>query len=35
MAIFTFAFTKLRAPGNPGGVPLFGWILRRQLDWEI
>jgi hypothetical protein len=22
-------------PGPAGGMRFFGWILRRQLDWEI
>jgi phenylpropionate dioxygenase-like ring-hydroxylating dioxygenase large terminal subunit len=34
-AIFTFAFTRSSYPGPAGGMRLFGWILRRQLDWEI
>lgn len=34
-AIFTFAFTQSSYPGPAGGMRLFGWILRRQLDWEI
>jgi phenylpropionate dioxygenase-like ring-hydroxylating dioxygenase large terminal subunit len=34
-AIFTFAFAKTSYPGPAGGLRLFGWILRRQLDWEI
>ena len=34
-AIFTFAFTKSTYPGPVGGVRLFGWMLRRQLDREI
>ncbi len=33
--IFTFAFTKSSYPGPAGGVRLFGWLLRRRLDYEI
>lgn len=34
-AIFTFAFTKSRYPGPAGGIRLFAWYLKRQLDHEI
>ena len=34
-AIFTFAFTKSSYPGPAGGVRLFKWLMRRQLDYEI
>ncbi|MBI1830031.1 MAG: Rieske 2Fe-2S domain-containing protein [Planctomycetes bacterium] len=34
-AIFTFAFTKSRYPGPAGGVRLFQWLMRSQLDYEI
>ncbi|HZZ78722.1 MAG TPA: Rieske 2Fe-2S domain-containing protein [Gemmataceae bacterium] len=34
-ALFTFAFTKSSYPGPAGGVRLFGWLMRRQLDYEI
>ncbi len=34
-ALFTFAFTKSRYPGPAGGVRLFSWLMRRQLDYEI
>jgi phenylpropionate dioxygenase-like ring-hydroxylating dioxygenase large terminal subunit len=34
-AIFTFAFTKSAYPGPAGGVRLFQWLLRSQLDYEI
>jgi phenylpropionate dioxygenase-like ring-hydroxylating dioxygenase large terminal subunit len=35
-AITTFAFTKSRYPLRPhGGVPFFGWLLRRNLKHEI
>lgn len=34
-ALFTFAFTKSSYPGPAGGVRLFAWMLRRQLDYEI
>jgi phenylpropionate dioxygenase-like ring-hydroxylating dioxygenase large terminal subunit len=34
-ALFTFAFTKSTYPGPAGGVRLFAWMLRRQLDYEI
>ena len=34
-ALFTFAFTKSSYPGPAGGVRLFSWLLKRQLDYEI
>jgi phenylpropionate dioxygenase-like ring-hydroxylating dioxygenase large terminal subunit len=34
-AIFTFAFTKSSYPGPAGGVRLFQWLMRSQLDYEI
>lgn len=34
-ALFTFAFTKSRYPGPAGGVRLFKWLMRSQLDYEI
>lgn len=34
-AIFTFAFTKSSYPGPAGGVRLFKWLMRRQLNYEI
>src|SRR5205823_6431249 len=34
-ALFTFAFTKSSYPGPYGGVRLFKWLMRRQLDHEI
>jgi hypothetical protein len=34
-AVFTFAFTKSRYPGKYGGVRLFKWLMRSQLDYEI
>lgn len=34
-ALFTFAFTKSRYPGRYGGVRLFKWLMRYQLDYEI
>jgi nitrite reductase/ring-hydroxylating ferredoxin subunit len=34
-AIFTFAFTKSSYPGPAGGVRLFKWLMRSQLDYEI
>ena len=34
-ALFTFAFTKSSYPGPAGGVRLFKWLMRRQLDYEI
>jgi phenylpropionate dioxygenase-like ring-hydroxylating dioxygenase large terminal subunit len=34
-AIFSFAFTKSRYPGKYGGVRLFKWLMRSQLDYEI
>ncbi|MBM3996562.1 MAG: Rieske 2Fe-2S domain-containing protein [Planctomycetes bacterium] len=34
-ALFTFAFTKSRYPGPAGGVRLFAWLMRSQLDYEI
>lgn len=34
-AIFTFAFTKSSYPGPAGGVRLFAWLLKSQLDYEL
>ena len=34
-AIFTFAFTKSSYPGPAGGMRLFKWLMRSQLDYEI
>ena len=34
-ALFTFAFTKSAYPGPAGGIRLFAWLLKRQLDYEI
>src|SRR4029079_12216880 len=34
-ALFTYAFTKSRYPGPAGGVRLFKWLMRSQLDYEI
>jgi phenylpropionate dioxygenase-like ring-hydroxylating dioxygenase large terminal subunit len=34
-ALFTFAFTKSSYPGPAGGVRLFRWLMRSQLDYEI
>ncbi len=34
-ALFTFAFTKSAYPGPAGGVRLFKWLMRRQLNYEI
>ncbi len=35
-AVTTFAFTKSRYPLGPNGaVPVFGWLLRRNLNHEI
>lgn len=34
-ALFTFAFTKSAYPGPAGGVRLFAWMLKSQLDYEI
>ncbi len=34
-AIHTFAFTKSSYPGPAGGVRLFAWLLKRQLNYEI
>ena len=34
-ALFTYAFTHSTYPGPAGGVRLFAWMLRRQLDYEI
>jgi phenylpropionate dioxygenase-like ring-hydroxylating dioxygenase large terminal subunit len=34
-ALFTFAFTKSAYPGPAGGVRLFTWLMRSQLNHEI
>ena len=34
-ALFTFAFTKSSYPGPAGGVRLFRWLMKSQLDYEI
>jgi len=34
-ALFTYAFTKSSYPGPAGGVRLFSWLLKSQLDYEI
>jgi phenylpropionate dioxygenase-like ring-hydroxylating dioxygenase large terminal subunit len=34
-ALYTFAFTKSSYPGPAGGVRLFRWLMRSQLDYEI
>jgi phenylpropionate dioxygenase-like ring-hydroxylating dioxygenase large terminal subunit len=34
-ALFTYAFTKSSYPGPAGGVRLFAWLLRQQIDYEI
>lgn len=34
-ALFSFTFTKSRYPGPNGGVRLFKWLMRSQLDHEI
>ena len=34
-AIFTFTFTKSSYPGPAGGMRLFKWLMRSQLDYEI
>ena len=34
-ALFSFTFTKSTYPGPAGGVRLFAWKLKSQLDYEI
>lgn len=34
-SLFTFVFTKSAYPGPAGGVRLFAWMLRNQIDYEI
>jgi phenylpropionate dioxygenase-like ring-hydroxylating dioxygenase large terminal subunit len=34
-ALFTYTFTKSSYPGPAGGVRLFRWLMRSQLDYEI
>ena len=34
-AIFSFTFTRSSYPGPAGGVRLFAWYLKSQIDYEI